>query len=106
MRKLINDLNKTKSESWKKVAKKLSSPRRNKVEVNVGEINMHAKDGETIVVPGIVLANGKLEKGLTIAAWRFTGAASEKIVKAKGKTLSIEDLAKENPKGSKIRIMV
>jgi large subunit ribosomal protein L18e len=105
-RRLINELNRTKSPAWKNVAKKLSAARRRKVVVNVGELNMYAKDGETIVVPGTVLSNGKLEKPLTIAAWRFSPAAAGKIRKAKGSALTIEELLKKNPKGSKMRIMV
>ncbi len=106
MRKLIEDLKKTKSPAWKDVAKRLSAARRRKVEVNVGEINLYAKDGDIIVVPGVVLANGKIDKQLTVAAWRFSSAAVEKIKKAKGQPLTIEELMKKNPKGSKIRIMV
>ena len=105
-RRLIAELKKTKSPAWKEVAEKMSSARRRKVEVNVGEINLHAKEGEAVVVPGIVLANGKLDKSVTVAAWRFSKAAAEKIKKAKGHALGIEELLKKNPKGSKIRIMV
>lgn len=106
MRTLINRLQKTKSAAWKNVAKKLGSARRKKVEVNVSLINRHAKDKETIVVPGIVLAGGEINKPVTVAAWRFSPTAAEKIKKAKGSTMTIEELLKKNPKGSKIRIMV
>lgn len=105
-RKLINDMRKTKSPAWKEVAKKLSAARRRKFEVNVGEINLYAKDDETVVVPGVVLANGKLDKPVTVAAWRFSPAAAEKVKNAKGEALTIEELMKKNPKGSKIKIMV
>lgn len=106
MRTLINRLQKTKSAAWKDIAKKLGGARRKKVEVNISVINRHAKDGETIVVPGTVLAGGEINKPVTVAAWRFSTAAAEKIKKAKGITMTIEELLKKNPKGSKIRIMV
>jgi len=106
MRKLIGELKKTKSPAWKQVADRLASARRKKVIVNIGEINLYAKDGESIVVPGIVIANGNLDKAVKIAAWRFSGAAAEKIKKANGEALTIEELVKKNPKGSKIKIMV
>ena len=106
MQKLIGELKKSKSPAWKKVAERLSAARRQKAEVNVSEINLHAKDGESVVVPGIVLANGKLEKSVTVAAWRFSDSAVEKIRKAKGEAMPIEELLKKNPKGSKIKIMV
>lgn len=105
-RGLITELKRSKSAAWKDVAKRLSAARRKKVEVNIGEINMHAKGGETIVVPGTVLANGKMDKAVTIAAWKFSPVAADKIRGAKGVTLTIEELLKKNPKGSKIRIMV
>lgn len=105
-RRLINKLKKTKSPAWKEVADKLAGARRRKVEVNIGEINLYAKEGETVVVPGVVLANGNLEKAVTVAAWRFSGSAAEKIKKAKGDATTLEELMKKNPKGSKIRIMI
>ena len=106
MRTLINELQKTKSAAWKDVAKKLGGARRKRAEVNISSINRHAKAGDTIVVPGVVLAAGEIDKPVTVAAWRFSSAAAEKIKKAKGSALSIEELLKKNPKGSKIKIMV
>lgn len=106
MRTLINKLQKSKSAAWKDVADRLNSARRKRAEVNIASISRHAKDGETIVVPGIVMAAGELDKAVTVAAWRFSAAAVEKIKKAKGSTMTIEELLKKNPEGSKIRIMV
>jgi large subunit ribosomal protein L18e len=106
MRTLINKLEKTKSPAWKDVAKKLGSSRRRKVEVNVSSISRHSKKGDTVVVPGIVLAGGDIDKAVTVAAWRFSPTAEEKIKKAKGTIVQIEKLLEKNPKGSKIRIMV
>jgi len=106
MRTLINKLQKTKSPAWRDVAKRLGSARRRKVEVNIASIGRHAKSGETVVVPGIVLASGEIDKAVTVAAWRFSATAVEKIKKAKGKVMTIEEMLKKNPKGSKIKIMV
>lgn len=106
MRTLINRLQKTKSPAWKDVAKRLAGPRRRKVEVNVAAISKYAKSGETIVVPGIVLARGEIDKAVSVAAWRFSPAAVEKIKKAKGSVTTIGEIVKKNPKGSKIKIMV
>jgi len=97
---------KEKTPIWKTVAEKLSKPRRQRVEVNLAKINRHAADGETIVVPGVVLASGELNKAVSIAAWRFSAKAKDKIKRAKCKALTIEELIKQNPKGSKIKIMV
>jgi large subunit ribosomal protein L18e len=54
----------------------------------------------------VVLSEGELTKKLTIAAWRFSAKAKQKIEKAGGRVISIEELIKENPKGSNVRIMV
>ncbi|MEM5773009.1 MAG: 50S ribosomal protein L18e [Candidatus Aenigmatarchaeota archaeon] len=91
---------------WKAVAEKLEKPRRKKVEVNVYEINRHAKENEIVIVPGVVLGNGEITKPVKVAAWRFSPKAEEKIKKAGGKTMKIEELLKENPKGSGVKILV
>lgn len=90
---------------WKTIANKLENSTRRRVEVNLSDIERNAKKDETIIVPGVVLATGSLSKAVNIAAWRFSGTAIEKIKKAKGKILTIEDLIQENPKGSGIKII-
>ena len=110
LKKLIEDLlihyNKTKSKIWKDVAEKLSKPTRKRIEVNLARINRYSKDGETILVPGVVLSYGEFNKKITIAAWKFSSKAKAKIEKAGGRAISIRDLIKDNPKGSNVRIMV
>jgi large subunit ribosomal protein L18e len=91
---------------WKDVAKALAKPRRQKVEVNLVDIDRYAEKGQTVVVPGTVLAKGDLTKEVTIAAWRFSPAAEEKIKKANGTILSIGELLEKNPNGKKVKIMV
>lgn len=105
LKQLIEKLKKSKAAIWRDVAEKLSKPTRKRVEVNLSRINRHTRDGETVVVPGVVLAAGELNKKVTVAAWRFSKKAREKI-NAVGKAISIEELIKINPKGSKVRIMV
>lgn len=91
---------------WDYVAKKLSDPTRSKVEVNISEINRHAKGNETIIVPGTVLASGTIDKPVTIAAWRFSGEAEKKIRGTGGTIMTFEELKKKNPKGTDVKIMV
>ncbi|MEM7826471.1 MAG: 50S ribosomal protein L18e [Candidatus Aenigmatarchaeota archaeon] len=110
LKKLIEDLKQKSKELkapiWKAVAEKLEKPRRKKVEVNVYEIERYAKEGETVVVPGVVLGSGEIRKKVRVAAWRFSPKAEEKIKKAGGIVMKIEDLVKENPKGSNVKILV
>jgi large subunit ribosomal protein L18e len=108
MKKLIADLRslgtKEKVKLWKRIAKELEKPTRNRREVNIERINRATKKDETIIVPGKVLSKGELEHNVNVAAWKFSEAAKQKISKA-GKAISIQDLIKENPKGKKVRII-
>jgi large subunit ribosomal protein L18e len=89
---------------WKALARGLERPRRIRREVDVGRLEKHARAKETVAVPGVVLSTGELSKPLTVAALRFTPAAREKIEKAGGKCLTLDELLGAG-KASKVRIM-
>lgn len=90
---------------WRDIALRLEGPMRNWAEVNVGKLNRFAGENETVVVPGKLLGAGEIGKKVTVAAFRASGQAKEKIEKAGGRSMSIEELVAANPKGSKVRIM-
>jgi len=90
---------------WKVVAEELNKPKRKMREVNLLRIEKYAKPKETIIVPGIVLGSGEIKKHVNIAALRFSSSAKEKIEKAGGKCLSIEELFEKNPEGKNIRVI-
>ena len=90
---------------WRDIALRLEKPKRNWAEANLSKLERYAKDGETIVVPGKVLAAGSISKKIIVAAFSFSDAAAKAIVAAGGKTMTFEELAKENPKGTGVRIM-
>jgi len=106
---LIQDLKKNSSEKdvpiWKDVALRLEKPLSNWPEVNLDRIDKYTQEGETALVPGKVLSSGNLNKKITIAAWSFSERSQEKIKKAGGKHILIEELMKSNPKGENIRIL-
>jgi len=102
--KLIEELSKRRENIWRDVASRLSKSRKNMAEVNVDRINRYAKEGETILVPGKVLAQGKIVKKVNVAAFKFSKEAKRKIIEAGGKCMSIGELLEENPKGSNVRI--
>jgi len=89
---------------WKRIALELERPCRNARAVNIARISRYTKQGDTIIVPGKVLATGDLAHSVTVAAYAFSKDAAEKI-SAKGKIENILDLAKKNPKGTNIRII-
>jgi len=107
--KLIRSLRKKARENdapiWRDVADCLSASKRRRVAVNLSRLNRYTKEKETVVVPGKVLAAGKLEHPLIVAAFAFSSEARTKIVQARGKCLPIMKLLEDNPKGSNIRIM-
>jgi large subunit ribosomal protein L18e len=109
LKKLIEELRKKSLELdapiWKDAAKRLGGSRRKKVEVNLVDIERNANENETVLVPGIVLGSGELTKPINVAAWKFSPSAEQKIKKAKGKMMTIEELVKENPKGSGVKIL-
>ena len=106
---LIQDLKRKSYENdapiWKDIALRLEKPSRNWSEVNLDRIDKYIKENETALIPGKVLSSGNLTKKISIAAWSFSEKSLEKIKKAGGKHMSIEDLVKSNPKAKGIRIL-
>ena len=88
-----------------RIAEDLDKSTRQRREVNLSKISRHAKKGELIVVPGKVLASGELNQSVTIADWKFSKEALDKISKANAKAITINDLVKNGVKGTQIRII-
>ena len=106
---LIRLLGKKSQESgariWRDLARRLSSSRSKRKTVNVSRLNRYTQQGEIVVVPGKVLGAGKIDHAVSVAAFAFSDQAKLKILKAKGKCLSIPDLVKKNPKGASVKII-
>ena len=90
---------------WRDIALRLEGPASNWAEVNISRLDRYASENETVVVPGKLLGSGEIDKKVTVAAYRFSGQAKDKISKAGGQNMSIEELLASNPSGSKVRIM-
>ncbi|RLG38285.1 50S ribosomal protein L18e [Methanosarcinales archaeon] len=107
--RMLDELRKASRENnvriWRDIAERLERPRRSYAEVNLSRINRYAREGETIVVAGKVLGAGKLDKRVYVAALGFSRKAYQRITALGGRCMSIDDLLKENPKGSGVRIM-
>ncbi|MEM0467314.1 MAG: 50S ribosomal protein L18e [Candidatus Thermoplasmatota archaeon] len=106
---LIQDLKKLSAEKnvplWRDIAARLEKAKRNWPAVNLSRIDRYIQNHETALVPGKVLSAGELTKKVSIAAWDFSEKSQEKIKKAGGKVLTIEELMKQNPEGKDIRIV-
>jgi large subunit ribosomal protein L18e len=90
---------------WGTVAERLNRPRHQVDPVNVGHIDRVAKPNEVIVVPGKLLAEGRITKPVTVAAFHYSAEARAKVRAAGGSTLSIEELLKSRPDGAGVRVV-
>jgi len=90
---------------WRKIAKALTKTKRQRIAVNLSRVNRYTKEGETVAVPGKVLAAGAIDHPITVSAFSFSESAMAKIKMAKGKCISYADLIKKNPKGTGVRII-
>lgn len=106
---LIRSLNKLSSTEeapiWKAVANDLKRANRKTEEVNLYHIDKYSNDDETVLVPGKVLSEGVLTHNVTVAAFKFSARAEDKITAAGGRCLTISELMDENPKGSNVKIL-
>ncbi len=89
---------------WASVADRLERPRHQLTPVNVGHLERLTEAGETVVVPGKLLAEGPLSKRLTVAAFAYSKEARAKIHAAGGVAISVHDLVKVKPDGAGVRI--
>ncbi|RLF12620.1 MAG: 50S ribosomal protein L18e [Thermoprotei archaeon] len=90
---------------WRDLMERINVPKRRRVAVNVSRINRYTSANDIVVVPGKVLGAGVLEHPVTVAALWFSKSAREKIAKAGGRSLSIEELIAEHPSGSNVKII-
>jgi large subunit ribosomal protein L18e len=90
---------------WRDIAARLERPRRNYAAVNLSRINRYTAKGDSVIVAGKVLSAGALDHPVTVSALDFSKEAERKIKGTDGKCLAIEELMKENPKGSGIKIL-
>jgi large subunit ribosomal protein L18e len=94
-----------KKKNWLGVAAALSGPRAKRTSMNLDKINDEAKEGETVVIAGKVLSQGELNKKIKVVALSFSEMAKEKILKAKGETLTILEEIKKNPDAKNVRFL-
>ena len=105
IRFLKKQSNENEAKIWREVAKHLSRTRQNRAAVNLSRINRHTQKSDTIVVPGKILGAGAIDHTVTVAALNASEKAKEKLVAAKAKYLSIQELVEKNPKGSNVKII-
>jgi large subunit ribosomal protein L18e len=99
--KLGNDLErhsrKTKQKIWRSASEDILTSRKNRPEVNVGEISRNSKEGSRILIPGKVLGTGRIDHKVTVGAYSFSKFARVKITSQGGSCLSIRDFVDSSP---------
>ncbi len=89
---------------WAAVAERLARGRHQTTPVNVGHLERIIEAKATVVVPGKLLADGRITKPLTVAAFHTSASAREKIHRAGGSVITIHELVKERPDGAGVRL--
>jgi len=90
---------------WRDIAERLSKSKRARIAVNISRIDRYTEENDEVVVPGKVLGAGLIKHPVKVAALDFSDQARSKILKAKGKCLSILELMEMNPKGTNVKII-
>jgi large subunit ribosomal protein L18e len=104
-RALARMLWKTQKPIWRVVSEHLMAPEKNRVEKNLSVISKVTKDGDVIIVPGKVLADGELTTKITVACYAVSVSARKKITASGSKILTIEELVEKIPTGKGVRII-
>lgn len=90
---------------WRRIGEEILKPRRKQRIVNLSRINRHTSEGDTIIVPGKVLAAGELKHKITLAAFSISKQAEAKIKKIGGQIIDLNELIQINPRGSGVKII-
>lgn len=69
-----------------------------KTAVNLWEINKNTKKGDSVMVPGKVLGEGKLDHSVNISAKSFSDSARKKMKEAGAKIITEEEARKNKAK--------
>ncbi len=94
-----------KNERWQGVASIISSPRRQRINLNIEQIDKQSKEGEIILIPGKVLSQGEMNKKIKIIALEFSEKAKEKLLKSKCEVSYIIEEIKKNPNAKEIKLL-
>lgn len=102
---LEKESSKNEQNIWRAIAEELDKAKNRRNVVNLSRINRNTEAGDVIAVPGKVLGSGWINHPVTIAAYKFSEIAREKIEYADGEAIKLTDLIKNGIEPSKIRII-
>jgi ribosomal protein L18E len=78
--------------SYKALARDLGRPRRQKAELSLDDLDK--AEADKVATAAKIITNGKLERSVTVYAWRVSKSAAEKIKAAGGAVYGLGDLLK------------
>ena len=90
---------------WRDIASRLNSSRNHYANVNLGKLDRFVSEGETVVIPGNLLSSGILHKKIRISALKASEKARLKLEESGSEFIELTELAKENPKGTDLKII-
>ncbi len=90
---------------WRAAADRLTRPRHQVFPLNVGHLERLAEAQETVLVPGKLLAEGRLTKALTVGAVSYSAEARLKVHAAGGSAMSISEVVRSHPDGKGVRLL-
>jgi len=103
---LVRLLNQSRTPLYRYIAQRIQTPRRKRTAINVGKLERYTETSDTVIVPGKVLAAGRLEHQLTVAALNFSEHARKQIENANGICMTIAELVEKNPSAKGIKILI
>jgi len=83
---------------FKRISELVSLPKRKRIAVNVDKLDKLTKEGEFVIIPGKVLASGRISHSLSICAVDYSKGALQKLKAANCKIISIEEMLKSKPR--------
>ncbi|MEM3736958.1 MAG: 50S ribosomal protein L18e [Candidatus Bathyarchaeia archaeon] len=90
---------------WRVLAEYIMQPRRRRVTVNLSRVNRHTRGGDVVIIPGKTLGSGNINHPVSIAAFDFSAKAKEKIERAGGSCLTINEIVAQIPNGSNVKLI-
>jgi len=94
-----------KNQAWNKIAQILSGPTRKQSAVNLFQLDKATKEGDTVVIPGKILATGNLTKKIKICALSISDLAKTRLKESKSEFTLLRKEIKDNPKAEGVKII-
>ena len=95
----------TKNPKWLKLAKLLSQSTRKHSSINLEQIDKQTSLGDTVLVPGKVLAVGEITKKVKSCSFGISKEALERLTKTRSEWINILDEIKKNPNAEGLKII-